>query len=654
MNREFLELYDRELHLLYEQAKEFAEEFPGVAERLGGLTSERMDPMITGLLEGTAFLAARVQLKIKHEFPAFTHNLLELLVPDYLAPTPSTAIITVTPPFAEPSLKDGMRLLGGSYLEARYLERERRVACRFRLTAPITLWPLEISQAAFFPSPASLQAMGLEVGPDIMAGMQISLIRRSAERVEDEPPDAEAGRKPDLWFSKCRIAELPVSIVCNESDAVRIYEKLFAHCRGVYFRYLNEFGDPVVLRAPPDCLEQFGFAEGESLFPDDRRVFRGFGYVRELFVLPAKFLGFRLTGLQEIMSKVNARAVDIIFAFDQSDTRLTAAVRPGAFSLFCAPIVNLFEMTMARVPVRSNEHEYHVVPDRSRYLDFEVNRILKVFAHYVGSNSKIEVYPLYSALPPNVTEAKAVFYTARQLPRRRTAEERNYGMTANYAGTDTFIALANHDKPDDEAAIAELSVRALCSNRSLAGQLPVGDGGADFVFEENTALSVACIAGPTPPAESIIGRREQSGGLRPSSTAAWRLISLLSLNHLGLTGQGIDKSSEPLRELLSLFADTSDSTTERRIRGILSVESRPIVRRLRQASGTGAARGIEITVTFDEKAYEGSGIFLYGAVLDRFFNEYAPVNNFVQTVIRSSDRGEIMRWPPRLGRRVQL
>mgnify|MGYP003558893600 CR=1 FL=1 len=32
MNRAFLEAYNRELALLYEGAKEFAEDFPGIAE----------------------------------------------------------------------------------------------------------------------------------------------------------------------------------------------------------------------------------------------------------------------------------------------------------------------------------------------------------------------------------------------------------------------------------------------------------------------------------------------------------------------------------------------------------------------------------------------------------------------------------------------
>ena len=97
-----------------------------------------------------------------------------------------------------------------------------------------------------------------------------------------------------------------------------------------------------------------------------------------------------------------------------------------------------------------------------------------------------------------------------------------------------------------------------------------------------------------------------------------------------------------------------NGATERRIRGVASVESRSAVRRVRQANGSAVARGLEITITFDEKAFEGSGLFLYGAVLERFFAEYAPINNFVQTVVRSTERGEVMRWPPRVGSRVQL
>ena len=93
MNREFLEFYDREIKLLRSQAAEFALEYPGIADRLGGLVGDRQDPMIVGLLEGAAFLAARVQLKLKHEFSEFTTNLIDQLAPQYLAPAPSYVLI---------------------------------------------------------------------------------------------------------------------------------------------------------------------------------------------------------------------------------------------------------------------------------------------------------------------------------------------------------------------------------------------------------------------------------------------------------------------------------------------------------------------------------------------------------------------------------
>ena len=65
-------------------------------------------------------------------------------------------------------------------------------------------------------------------------------------------------------------------------------------------------------------------------------------------------------------------------------------------------------------------------------------------------------------------------------------------------------------------------------------------------------------------------------------------------------------------------------------------------------------RGSEITILIDDKAFEGSGAFLIGAILDRFLSEYVGLNHFTQTVIRTTERGEIMRWPPRLGLRSDL
>jgi type VI secretion system protein ImpG len=654
MDQEFLDLYNRELQLLNEQAIEFADEYPGIAERLGGLIRDRMDPMIAGLLEGAAFLAARVQLKLKHEFFEFTGNLLELLVPNYLAPTPSVMLAKVIPPYADPALRAGRPIARGSYLDATYRERDRRIACRYRMCSGLTLWPFDVTGAEYFTSPAPLQALGLSAGPEALAGLRLSLTHRMAPRLEDEIADAEARKQPALLFAGCRTAELPVYIIGGEADSIALYEQLFAHCVGVYFRLLDEFGDPVIVPAPPNCLSQLGFDDEDALFPSDNRIFRGFDLLREYFVFPRKFLGFELTGLGRVMPRLTAKSIDVLIIFDEVNARLSAAVNANMFALYAAPAINLFERTTDRIAIKSSQHEYHIIPDRSRYLDYEPQRILEVYAHYPGGQDKVPVRPLYAASLDGSQMDSGLAFTVRRLPRRRTIEEKRYGAASDYVGTDMFISLVEPASINNEPAVGELSVRALCSNRHLTEHLPVGEGGVDFRLIDDVTLDVVCIGGPTPPRPPVVAQHRSRSESAYTGTVAWRLINMLSLNHLGLVERGAGKDGQSLREILSMFADLADSATERKIRGVRSLDSRAIVRRVRQRLGVGAARGIEVTVTLDERAYEGSGIFLLGAVLDRFFAEYVPLNHFTQTVIRSVERGEVVRWPTRTGSRGPL
>jgi type VI secretion system protein ImpG len=653
MDREFLDVYNTELQLLYEHAREFAEEYPGIAERLGGLVAGRIDPMVAGLLEGAAFLAARVQLKLKHEFPEFTGNLLEQLVPNYLAPTPSVMLAKVAPLFGDPALREGHQIPRGAYLDATYRERERLIACRYRTTSDIVLWPFEIVEADYLSAPGQLQALGLPVGSDVLAGLRLSLTHRTTDRVEDEISPAESQKQPATWFSGCRATTLPIHLIGQEADAIALYEQVFAHCKGVFFRYLDEFGDPIVVRAEKECLQPIGFEERETIFPNDERIFRGFDLLREYFMFPRKFLGFELCHLQHVLPELKSKRADVILTFDEANTRLTAPVHSDMFALYAAPAVNLFEKTTDRITVRTNQHEYQVIPDRGRYLDYEPHRIIDVYAYYPGAREKIRVSPLYSAEMDAFSASPTLAYTVRRLPRRRTMEEKKYGVSSDYTGTDLFISIVEPAGVDDDG-VAELSVRALCSNRHLPEHLPVGEGGADFRLLDNTTLDVVCLAGPTHPRGPIVGQHKSRSETAYTGAVTWRLINLLSLNHLGIVERGAGGSGESLKEILSVFADLSDSVTERKIRGIRSVESQPVVRRVRARSGSGVARGTEITVTIDEKAFEGSGIYLLGAVLDRFFAEYAALNHFTQTVIRSNERGEILRGPARVGMRRPL
>ena len=645
MNSEFRDHYETELRLLYEHARHFAAEYPGIADRLGGLEEELMDPGMKGLLEGSAYLAARVQLKLKSEFGEFTTALLEQLVPNYLAPIPSFVLVEARPAYDNPNLRKGMRFAAGSTMDAVYVERERRVSCRYTLGSDLTLWPLRLEAAQYHAGPAPLQALGLEVLPSTAAGLRLSFTHRTAS----PDKDVTGTRPPGAPANTLSIDALPIHLVGNATDNDAVYEQLFAHCRRITLRYEGDQGDPRFVPLSPETVQQLGFELTDALLPDDQRVFAGFETLREFFSFPQKFTGFRLTGLQGALRGVTASSFELLFEFDSVATRLAPIVTRELFALYAAPATNLFEMACARIPLDGRTHEHQIIPDRSRWLDFEVHRVLDVFAHYQGRKDKVAVFPLYSLPTTQARLQDALYYSFRRLPRQPTETETRFGRQANYAGTETYLSFSEAASLDDGERARELSVRALVSNRHLTEHLPVGESGADFRMTEDTSLVLKCIAGPTPPRESLVLIDRKQRGTAASGPALWRLINILTFNHLGLTNRSAADRAAGLREVLSLFADLSDAFTERQVRGIVSVDTRPVVRRLRQANGFNAARGVEVTITFDEKNYAGAGIMVLGAVLDRFLAQYTSINSFTQTVIASTHRGTLMRWPARSG-----
>ena len=245
-------------------------------------------------------------------------------------------------------------------------------------------------------------------------------------------------------------------------------------------------------------------------------------------MFPRKFLGFRLDKLAGLMPQLTARSIDLIFAFDEANTRLAAAVQPSMFALYAAPAINLFEKTTDRVPVQSNQHEYHVVPDRSRYLDFEPHRILDMYAHFLGGREKVGC--ARSTRPPR---ARAVLHRpATAAPAHRGGAQIRHRLRLYRHRHVHLAGRAGRDRADPE--VAELSVRALCSNRHLTEHLPVGEGGADFRLLDNVTLDVVCVAGPTPPREPIVRQLRRRSETAHTGSVTWRLINMLSLNHLGL------------------------------------------------------------------------------------------------------------------------
>jgi type VI secretion system protein ImpG len=303
----------------------------------------------------------------------------------------------------------------------------------------------------------------------------------------------------------------------------------------------------------------------------------------------------------------------------------------------------VFPKRADRIHLSNQTHEYHVVPDRTRPLDYEVYQIREVTGFGSGNDDQLTFLPFYQ-VSSDIRQQQRAYYSVMRSPRIASSKQKLQGPRSSYVGNEVYIAIVDSNDAPFKSDLKQLGLELLCTNRDLPLQLPIGIGKTDFTIQTGAPVElIRCLSGPTKP--------------RPSNAhkdTAWKLINHLSLNYLSIINNDEKEGAEALRSLLSLYGDNSEASFRKQIEGILSIQSKPIVRRINTSGPIVFGRGLEITLTVDEAAFEGSGVFLLGMVLEQFFVHYVSLNSFTETVLTSSDRGEIMRWPTRLGQRHQI
>ena len=155
MDPRLLLAYNDELAYLRETAREFGEEHEAVASRLGLKTPTDPDPYVERLLEGVAFLGARVQLKLQDQFPEFTQHLLSATQPHYLAPMPSICVAGFQPKEGDPILIEGYTVPRHTELTA-IASENGNAPVTFRTGHEFKLYPLKITEAEYLSSRAAV------------------------------------------------------------------------------------------------------------------------------------------------------------------------------------------------------------------------------------------------------------------------------------------------------------------------------------------------------------------------------------------------------------------------------------------------------------------------------------------------------------------
>ena len=625
MNPRLLEYYERELQFIREMGAEFAQHYPKIASSLDLGGTECADPYVERLLESFAFLTARIQLKMDAEFPRFTQHLLEIVYPHYLAPLPSMTIVQFQADLKGGVTEEGFVLPRHTRLFSQSGAKGRS-KCEFRTAHELTLWPIQIEEANYLPLGEALRYAGSQVG-GVKAGVRLKL-----------------QTAVEYNFQQLNIQNLPVYLHGSGAVPQQLYELIVGHGVAVVIQGVNQSSGGYRKVLDKKAIQTLGFDEQQALLPNTAPTFKGYRLLQEYFALPQRYLFIDICQLQPVLSQCDDTAIEIVILLNTDKAEFEDLIDAKHFALNCSPAINLFSKRTDRIHLKNQTTEHHLVIDRTKPKDFEIYSLEEVEGYGVGSKTEQTFRPFYSTQQEIGVQGDFAYYTVKRQPTLEPATTGLGKMKTDYIGSEVFLSLVDASETPYDADLKQIGSRALCTNRGLPKTIVVGEGKTDFNWDISAPVdSVRCLVSPTDPKPS-----------HAEGDYAWRLINHLSLNYLSLINNDTTQGATALRDLLRLYGDYAEPAIGKQIEGLLTVASKAITVRVPMPGPMCFGRGLEITILFDESAFVGASCFLFGAVMERFLCKYVSINSFTQLVVKTRERGEIMRWPVRTGSRETL
>lgn len=594
--------YVNELAYLRNAGAEFARAHPKLARRLELGREGSADPQVQRLIESFAFLTARIQREIEADFPLIPAAVLGALYPHLTAPIPSLSIARFDTDPEHSRSTMGIEVPRETQL---FATAEDGLTCRFRTCYPVTLWPLRVDGIETT-SPHALGSPAIDrLGHKVAAVLRVRLIC--------------LGNRD---FGEMAPSRLRFFIDADPATAEALYEVLCNRVTQVWTR-------PDGASAPTPTaarIEPVGFAADEAVLPHPPNAHQAYRLVQEYFVFPQKYLFVDLVGLPPLG---NGKAVDLLFLLT-SRPPSGMILEADTLMLGCTPMVNLFQRTSEPIRVDHTQVEYRLNPDTRWERATEVHSILRISDTAAASGTPRNIQPFFSVAHRPVKGEPECYWIARRQPTGR----------ADLPGTDVMLTFKDLGLQPALPDSPVLFAHTLCTNRGAAEQVPAGSR-----LEMELGVPVAAIICQMRPTPQLAPPED--------GETLWQMVSHLSLNHLSLDG-GAD-ALEALKEILRLYGGLRGAQGHQMIDAVESLATRRVVRRIGVDAWRGFCRGVEVTLAVNDENV-GAGLYLFTAVLARFFGLYCGVNLFTQLVVANPRRqeGAWITWPPLSGDAIVL
>ncbi|MGF6544341.1 type VI secretion system baseplate subunit TssF [Paraburkholderia youngii] len=623
MDPQFLDYYSRELTYMREMAGEFAAQHPKIARRLGMEGIDVADPYVERLIEAFCFMSARTQIKLDAEFPRFTQRLLEVVYPNYVAPTPAIAVAQLRPSLREGDFTKGLKVPRDSMLRSAIPPGEQ-TACEFRSSQDVTLWPIEIVEARLTAVPPDIPDTDRHLLPHVQLRGALRLRLRTTGEVK--------------FSQMTNFDRLPIYIGGDERIASHLFELIHAgSVASVVRAYGTSRDEGHVVAKTPVAFE--GLQAEQCLLPLTWNTFHGHNLLQEYFACRQRFYFFALTQLAAGLARVDSEEAEIVLLLDRLPEELATHVDAARFLLFCTPVINLFRKRTDRVEINRAQTDFHLLADRTRPLDYEIFSVSRVFGQRAQTSLEVEFNPLYQTLHSDVGN-HGRYFSVRREQRALSANARRYGTRTPYIGTEVYVSLVDQAEAPYADDIRYLSVEAWVTNRDLPRLIP-RNGKTDLTMSDSVPIEgVRLVHAPSAPRAPYA-----------SGETAWRLIRQLSFNYMPLAELDHGDGGQALRNMLGLFIAPGEREQARQIEALVGARTEPVVRRLPGDGLLVYGRGVRCELTVDETGFSGISPYLFGLVLEHYLARHVSINVFTETELRSMQRGLITQWRPRMGGR---
>lgn len=415
----FNKYYQDELLYLRESGREFADANPEAARFLA---QPGADPDVERMLEGVAFLTARLRQKLDDELPELTHSFLEMFWPHYLRPLPATATIQFSPLAAVGG--EVKHIAAGVGIESVPVDGTR---CRFNTCYDVTMLPLELRSAELRREAPAKLTLSFDLPgklPLDKLDMPVIRLHLAGEPVVTRP----------LYLALNRFVKRIV--VRDGQDAKRSFE------------------------LPASAIKPVGFDDSQAVLTGPGPSFSGFRLLQEYFTCPHKFMYVDVTGLAGLQKFVAGKSFHIEFELSRLPENMPPVSKANLL-LNCTPGVNLFKHDADPVRLDRLRTEYPLRPTAENPGHYEISSVDKVSGLVVGTSEVREFRPQFKL--PRTGRANQVYYHVRRHP--PVAGNANRLMI-------TFIEpVLEADRPNIETASIELT----CSNGNLPSRLEAGE-----------------------------------------------------------------------------------------------------------------------------------------------------------------------------------